>query len=218
MAYDDDDENGDLAKTDRLAAILVHVGATRKGIRRLEGDVKEIKGSIDELRDKSVTRAHCTAEHAKVDQGLRDLSQEIRRKSTGTTHPAVGTPAAQHMAQQMAQGNTGQMQIPKSAEEVIEEQREKTRRSLTFWLGLAATLSGLVGGVVFGLVKLGRYFDRMDRVVEESEARTRKLQAQIREEAREPKIIYVKVPVVPDAGAPPPGGRHGAPSPRRRPR
>jgi hypothetical protein len=215
MAYDDDDENGDLAKTDRLAAILVHVGATRKGIRRLEGDVKEVKDKLEDLRSKSVDKAHCTSEHAKVDQSLRDLSQELRKKATGTAHPAVGSPAAQHMAQQMAQGNTGQMQIPKSAEEVIEEQREKTRRSLSFWIGLIATASGLLGGAVFGLMKLGRYFDRMDQVVEESEARTRKLREQIREELKEPKIIYVKVPVAPDGGTTPPANRYAPRRPKR---
>lgn len=214
MGYDDDNEDG-LGGTDRLAAILVHVGAARKGIRRLEGDVRDIKTSVDELRDRSVSREHCTTEHAKVDRSLRELQQEIRKKPTGGAHPAVGTPAAQHMAAQMASGNTGSMAIPKTPEEVIEEQREKARKTITFWLGAIAAVSALVGGAALGLVKLGRYLDRVDTAVEASMQKTERLRNEIRKELANSRTVYIRAPAPSDAGLVGPIAPKRKASPRR---
>lgn len=216
MAFDDEDDNGsDLTDggRDRLAAILIHVGATRKGIRRLEQDFATVKDALA----KTVTTEQCHDRHEAVTREVMEIKGDIRaikKGTTGTAHAAIN-PA---MVAAMARGDTGQMQIPpteppeKVIDKLLEERKGRARRELNFWLGLIISVATILGGIIFGLIKVGRYLDRVDRAVETSGQHTEQLQDELRRElAKRQAPVIIRVPVAPDAGATPPV----APPPRK---
>lgn len=190
MSFDDDD-NGEIPG-DRLSAILVHVGATRKGIRRLEGDVKEVKEKLDDLARRAVTIDGCSHIHARLDRELDNVKQELRRKPTGTGHPNV-TAA---LAAQVAQGVKPQEVV----EEVLERRQDKRRRSVNFWLATMGAAVGLISGAVVGIVKLGAYLDKLNQAVTAQSAQSDEL----RQELAKRRTIIIKEPIRPDAGPTPP--------------
>jgi hypothetical protein len=225
MSYDDEDDNGDdlgAAKGDRLAAILIHVGATRKGIKRLERDVAEVKDRLDN----TVTASQCHEKHGQVIREVELLKGDIRaikKGTTGTAYPAVSLPnAAQARAAALATENTGPIVIPtpeRRIEELLEERKERTRRSLTFWLGLIVAASTIIGGLVFGLIKAGRFLDRVDRSVEATSQRAESLQEEMRRElSRMRAPVIVRVPMAPDGGTGRPAAAIAPQGGRSRPR
>ena len=187
----DNEHDDDLPRSDKLTMILLHVGETRKGIKRLEDDVREVKDSISTLENHTVRKDECTQRHVVVANSIgalgsdlkeiRDGVREIKRKS-GAGYPAVGAMAS----------------APQEiVEEVLEQRQEKTRKTLTFWLSLIGSVAALAGGTATGVYKLVKYLDRVDQTVgrssKESTAASQAIAEEIRKVlAREPRVIYVK--------------------------
>lgn len=189
---------------DRLTTILVHVGETRKGIARLEGDVKDIK----DVLAKVVTTEDCNHVHDRLDRdvaGIQTELRELRKKPTGVSHQAVPATAASVSTPAPAPGgNSGAFPIPQQVEEVLERRQEHSRKSLSFWLATIGSLVSLFGAAVFGFTKLSQYLHRVDQAVEESTIKTELLREELRRDLEKRRAApVIKAPAPPDAGTPP---------------
>ena len=200
--HDDDNEFDEISgvhsgfPTDKLTMILLHVGETRKGIKRLESDVSDVKDSVSALQNNTVRRPECTERHVVVANSIKDLSSnltEIRdnvraiKRGTGQTYPVV---TGSHSMPSVLTAPT------KSIEEVLDAKQEKARKSITFWLYTISALSTLIGGAVFGLVKLGTYTDRVNKVMErsiEQSEQTRRTTDELVQEKRKMAEIQARI-------------------------
>jgi hypothetical protein len=206
--YDDNDDNG-LGETSpvegKLGTILIHVGETRKGIKRLEGDVREIKETLRSV----ITTGECGRRMDSVSSSLAEIMQDVRevrgKKGTGATYSAVLP--------------TGPMPAPKPediVEEYFEGRRERARRSVTFWITTASLLAALLGGSALALVKLGLYVDRVEAGANEGLKREREEAERFRQEVQQELLRQrntFRTPAV-DARIPIPAPRN-APRPHR---
>jgi hypothetical protein len=225
MSSQDDDNGEELGlPSDKLSMILVHVGETRKGIKRLEGDVREVKESISTLQSSTVRKDECAQRHVVVAQSInsldtdlkeiRDGVREIKKSGTGTGYAAVDVQPPAPAPLPPAPTTSGVFTPPKEVvEEVLDQRQEKTRKNLTFWLATIGTVGSLLSAGAVGIYKLVKYLDRVDRMVElntkESEATRQEIKEQLKRELQ-PKVVYVRAGTS-DAGVAPPPKR-----PRRR--
>lgn len=187
---------------DKLATILVHVGETRKGISNLEKDVKDIKRELIF----TVRKTECTEKHSIVNdhvgnvqeivsslrEDVAEIKTDIRhvRANTGHGYPAVsaGNPPPEpnpHLTPEKMQ---------EELDKLNDERSERKRKNFAFWLATFSTLIGIIGSLGFGVYKMVTYMSKIDMAISatNSELKKDKVQAQ--------RVVYIKVPFVPDAG------------------
>lgn len=190
------------ADNDRvLRDILVHVGETRKGMQSLEGDVGGIREQIQGLNRTAVPKEECTARHVVVARSVDGVKKELRddlqqikadvraiKVRTGAEHPVL-------TAKMLTNGGNGCDNINGPPTE---------GKGVKYWLGVITagiTIVGFLGGMLWGVFRVGRYMERVDQTILQSAKGQKKLQTTMNQVAtQEPRVIYVQVPVHPDAG------------------
>ena len=67
----------------------------------------------------------------------------------------------------------------------------------------AISIISFLGAILWGVFKVGQYMERVDQSINKSAKRQQQLQATVKRVAtQEPRVVYIKVPVHPDAGPP----------------
>ena len=183
-----------------LRDILVHVGETRKGMKTLEDDVGGIRRQIHDLGKSSMPKDECTARHVIVAKSidgvkteLRDDLQQIKadvraiKVRTGAEHRIVSRNGA----------------LPTSGGPPPAPE-DKQPRGLKYWLGVmtaAISIISFLGAILWGVFQVGQYMERVDQSINKSAKRQQQLQATVKQVVtQEPRVVYIKVPVHPDAG------------------
>lgn len=175
-----------------LRDILVHVGETRKGMETLESDVGGIRRQLHDLGRTAVPKDECTSRHTVVAQSIDGVKAELRsdlqqikadvrtiKTRTGPEHPVV------------PRNNGNGIEVGKA-------------HGPKYWLGIltaAISILSFLGAILWGMVKVGQYMERVDRTINASAKSQQKFQSTVKRVAtQEPRVVYVQVPVHPDAG------------------
>jgi hypothetical protein len=169
---------------DTLNEIHIHMGETRKGIANLESAVSGVQRELRSLNQGTVKRLECTERHVIVARSVNALDSKLDgikgdvlaiRRQTGKEH-AVITP----------------------------EMLRRPTKGIKYWISIGvgiASLFGFLGGLLWGVISIGRYIEKVDTIARKAQVQSSKFRKEIKEVAKaRPRIVYVKVPVVSDAG------------------
>jgi len=151
-----------------LNEILIHVGETRKGIAGLETDIRDIREQFSGLNKETVKKPECTERHRIVAASIGDLKTDLSeikkdvrhiRVTTSSEHPAI-TP------QMLAiRGGTGK------------------KKDLRYWVSVGVGLTVLLsffGSMLWGIIAVGRYLERMDVQAQAAKAQQAEIKMQLR--------------------------------------
>lgn len=163
-----------------LNKILIHMGETRKGISNLETAVCDVQKELNTLNQGTVRRPECTQRHVAVSRSIDKVTDTLDgikgnvlaiKRQTGEGHPAV---------------TVGML---KGAE---------SKRGLKYWIGVGVgmtTLLGFLASLTWGIISVGRYIEKVDRLTSVSKKQQKEIRKEIGEVAKaRPRVVYVEVP------------------------
>lgn len=199
---------------DKLSAILMQVGETKGKVDAISGDVATIKSRMQVV----VTRGECTGKHKLLEQSLartmtevkEDLRQGIKDIKKGSEeHPCI-TPAM------LAAAVTPHELTPAEMEAVLAarayERAEKRRKLVAWYVGTALAVCGLLGVLGGAVYKVVVTLDKVQSVVAAQPAEMR------RQLQSSTQVVYVPMPIIPDAPVEPVAPRRPQKLPGKRPR
>lgn len=165
---------------DTLNEILIHMGETRKGLANLESAVSDVQKELTALNQGAIKRQECTQRHVvvnksmdKVTDKLDDIKADVLaiRRQTGDEYPAI--------TQSMLRNAEG-------------------KKGLKYWISVSVgmtTLLGFLASLTWGIISIGRYIEKVDRLAQASKQQQKEIRKEIGEVAKaKQKIVYVEVP------------------------
>ena len=144
--------------------------------------VKERMEDIREQLEGTVPKGECTQRHIVVANSIdglkRELVAEFKKVPTGQGHQAI-------------------------SEEMLnrskEDQKERKRRSILYWLTVLGTTTTLLSGVMYGAWRIFSYMNTINESLVQARREIRTGMA-----AGKPHVVYVTVPALtPDSGIKP---------------
>lgn len=177
-----------------LVQIAGDVGETRGDIVSLKNNVSTITEDFREVKEQlaqTVTKPECTQRHVVVAQSLdamkKDILAEIK-KPTG--HFNAITPEMIRAANAPTMSEIEETLALKN-----ENNAEKKRKLITFWLITLSTGITLISLCIVGVYKFVLFMDKLENVVTSQSD-------EVRSEIRKAKqnVVYVQVASSPDSG------------------
>ena len=165
-----------------LIQIAGDIGQTREGIVNLKNSYTQVVADVGDIKRRlsdTVKVTDCANKHKEIETSLSGLQTalvtEIRSNSA-----------------------SGEVEFVASSAEKAVRERDRRRKSVTYWLTVSGAIVGLLGTLVIGSWKLVSF----TKDVNDTMLQTRQ---QLSDEIGQTKrhVVYVQVPVYPDAGVEP---------------
>jgi len=187
-----------------LNEILIHVGETRKGIAGLEGDVRDFREQMAIVSREGVKRPECTERHRVVATSIGELKADLAEIKKDVRHIRITT----------SEDN------PAITPRML--RRADGKKDLRYWTGVGVSLTVLLsflGSVIWGIMAVGRYVERMNALADSAQRQQAEFKTQLKtvdkmaSRMRPPLKPSLMGPVAPDGGVQltPAAGRHAAP-------